>query len=128
MGTGLGWPRPNRKADVMTAPKATLNYVEVTSPKPDDTRAFMDAAFGWTFVDFGPDYTDIQGAGCGGGIERGDLRAPLPVIETDDLDAMYARVKDAGATITVEPFDFPGGRRFQFREPGGTEMAVWITT
>lgn len=111
----------------MSVPKATLNYVEVTSPAPEDTRAFMDAAFGWSFVDYGPDYTDIQGAGCGGGIERGALRAPLPVIETDDLDAMYDRIIAAGGKITVEPFSFPGGRRFQFLEPGGTEMAVWIT-
>ena len=22
--------------------------------------------------------------------------------------------------------DFPGGRRFHFREPGGNEMAVWV--
>lgn len=111
----------------MSNTTARLNYVEFTSPKPEDTRRFFGAAFGWTFVDYGPDYTDIQGAGAGGGIERGPLRAPLPVIETDDLEAMYHRVKGAGATITVEPFDFPGGRRFQFTEPGGTEMAVWIT-
>ena len=24
-----------------------------------------------------------------------------------------------------EIFDFPGGRRFHFREPGGGEFAVW---
>jgi predicted enzyme related to lactoylglutathione lyase len=24
-----------------------------------------------------------------------------------------------------EQFDFPGGRRFHFREPGGNELAVW---
>ena len=30
-----------------------------------------------------------------------------------------------GGVITVEPFDFPGGRRFQFRGPGGNELSVW---
>ncbi len=108
-------------------PKAALDYVEFTSPRLEETQQFMGDVFGWTFEDYGPDYKDIQGAGTGGGIERGALRAPLPVVRTDDLDAMLTRVKETGAEITQEIFEFPGGRRFQFREPGGTEMAVWTT-
>jgi hypothetical protein len=38
---------------------------------------------------------------------------------------MLEEVRAAGAEITKEIFEFPGGRRFQFKEPGGTEMAVW---
>jgi len=102
-----------------------IDYVEFTSPALEDTQSFFAAAFGWSFVDYGPDYRDIQNAGTGGGIERGALRAPLIVLRTDDLDDALARIRDAGAEITKEIFDFPGGRRFQFREPGGTEMAVW---
>ncbi len=30
-----------------------------------------------------------------------------------------------GGTLTQEPYEFPGGRRFHFREPGGAELAVW---
>ena len=108
-------------------PKTPLNYVEFTSPKLEETQAFFAEVFGWSFVDYGPDYRDIQDAGTGGGIERGAARAPLPVVHTDDLEAMYAQITKRGAEITVEPFSFPGGRRFQFREPGGTEMAVWTT-
>ena len=33
----------------------------------------------------------------------------------------------AGGTITRPQFDFPGGRRFHFREPGGNEMAVYVS-
>lgn len=106
-------------------PKATLDYVEFTSPKLEATQAFFAEAFGWTFIDYGPDYKDIQGAGTGGGIERGATRAPLPVVQTEDLEAMRAKVAAAGAEITQDIFAFPGGRRFQFREPGGTEMAAW---
>jgi hypothetical protein len=102
-----------------------LDYLEFTSPEVEKTQAFFAEAFGWHFVDYGPDYKDIQGAGLGGGIERGALRPPLPVLKADDLEAMLARVEAAGAEITKEIFSFPGGRRFQFREPGGTEMAVW---
>jgi predicted enzyme related to lactoylglutathione lyase len=53
------------------------------------------------------------------------MRAPLIVLRAVDLDAAYAQVKAAGATITREIFDFPGGRRFEFIEPSGTAMAVW---
>ena len=102
-----------------------IDYVEFTSPALEDTQSFFAAAFGWSFVDYGPDYRDIQDAGTGGGIERGALRPPLVVLRTDDLDGALAQIRDAGAEITKEIFDFPSGRRFQFREPGGTEMAVW---
>lgn len=102
-----------------------IDYVEFTSPELEKTQAFFSKALGWEYVDYGSDYKDIQGAGLGGGIERGDLRAPLIVLKADDLEAMLEEVGAAGAEITKEIFDFPGGRRFQFREPGGTEMAVW---
>lgn len=102
-----------------------LDYVEFASPELEATQAFFAEAFGWSFVEYGPNYRDIQGAGIGGGIERAERLPPLPVLRTDDLEAMLARVREAGAEITREIFEFPGGRRFQFREPGGTEMAVW---
>ena len=105
-----------------------LDYIEFCSPKLEETQSFFSRAFGWEFVNYGEDYRDIQKAGLGGGIAREPLRPPLPVLKTDDLEAMLARVKDAGATITKEIFDFPGGRRFQFLEPGGSEMAVWSET
>lgn len=104
----------------------TIDYIEFTSPDLEATQGFFARAFGWGFVDYGPDYRDIQGAGTGGGVARGAARAPLVVLRADDLEAALARVTDAGATITRPIFDFPGGRRFQFREPGGTEMAVWM--
>ncbi len=103
-----------------------IDYIEFASPKLEDTQSFFAKAFGWTFVDYGPDYRDIQGAGTGGGIERvEDLRPPLVVLRTDDLEGAFAQVKAAGATITREIYGFPGGRRFEFTEPGGTAMAVW---
>jgi hypothetical protein len=108
-----------------TTQKIHIDYVEFASPELEKTQAFFSQAFGWDYVDYGPDYKDIQGAGLGGGIERGDLRAPLIVLKSDDLEAMLKKVRSAGAEITKEIFDFPGGRRFQFTEPGGTEMAVW---
>ncbi len=105
-----------------------IDYVEFASPEMEKTEAFFAEAFGWSFVDYGPDYRDIREAGIGGGIERGVLRAPLVVLASDDLETDLETIRAAGAEITKEIFDFPGGRRFQFREPGGTEMAVWSQT
>ena len=76
-------------------------------------------------MQYGADYRDIQDAGLGGGIERGELRSPMIVLKADDLEIAFARVKAAGAAITKEIYAFPGGRRFEFREPGGNAMAVW---
>jgi protein-S-isoprenylcysteine O-methyltransferase Ste14 len=48
------------------------------------------------------------------------------IIRTEDIDDAERRVIAAGGVITREQFDFPGGRRFHFREPGGNELAVWV--
>ena len=102
-----------------------IDYIEFYSTKLEMTQEFFNKAFGWDFVEFGPDYRDIQRAGIGGGIERSENQAPLIVLKADDLQVAYVQLCNAGAEITKEIFDFPGGRRFEFREPGGTNMAVW---
>jgi predicted enzyme related to lactoylglutathione lyase len=38
---------------------------------------------------------------------------------------MEAKVRAAGGEILRPPYDFPGGRRFHFRDPSGNELAVW---
>ncbi len=105
--------------------KLRIDYVEFYAPDLEREQAFMGAAFGWDFVEYGADYRDIQGAGIGGGIARSPSDAPLIVLKADDLEAALAQVSAAGAEITREIFDFPGGRRFEFRAPGDTRMAVW---
>ncbi len=105
--------------------KLSVDYVEFYAPDMEREQAFFGAAFGWEFVDYGPDYRDIKGAGIGGGIERTPQAAPLIVLKAGDLDSALAQVRAAGAEITREIFDFPGGRRFEFRAPSGTLMAVW---
>lgn len=102
-----------------------IDYVEFSSPKLEATESFFTKVFGWTFVEYGPDYRDIQNAGLGGGVERNELRSPLIVLKADDLEGALAAVKAAGADITKEIFEFPGGRRFEFKETGGNAMAEW---
>jgi len=53
------------------------------------------------------------------------LAAPLPVVRVDDLEAALDAVTKAGGVIAKPIFSFPGGRRFQFIDPSGSELAVW---
>ncbi|MFT4014742.1 MAG: VOC family protein [Paracoccus sp. (in: a-proteobacteria)] len=102
-----------------------IDYLEFSSPDLSATKDFFSRAFGWNFNDYGPDYQELADAGIGGGIAAGPLVPPLVVLKAPDLEAALDRVIQAGGQITRPIFDFPGGRRFHFREPGGTEMAVW---
>ena len=52
----------------------------------------------------------------------------LVILKAADLEAALARVTAAGGVVTRPIFAFPGGRRFQFREPGRAEIGVWSET
>jgi uncharacterized protein len=54
-----------------------------------------------------------------------DAGAALVVFYHGELEKMKTKVVDLGGEITRDIFEFPGGRRFHFREPGGGEFAIW---
>ncbi|WP_127144094.1 VOC family protein [Pelagibacterium montanilacus] len=105
-----------------------IDYIEFGSTDISKSRAFFAQAFGWGFADYGPGYAGLEGAGLDGGIEAVEpdaAFAPLVILYSADLNAAEAAVRAAGGEIVKEQFDFPGGRRFHFREPGGNVLAVW---
>jgi len=106
-----------------------LDYLEAPGGDLTATKAFYAAAFGWRFVDYGPDYAAFD-EGLEGGFYAGarggsGQPAPLPVLFSTDLEATLAKIEAAGAEIVRPIFAFPGGRRFHFRDPAGNELAVW---
>jgi predicted enzyme related to lactoylglutathione lyase len=109
----------------------TFDYVELAAPDLVAAKQFYAGAFGWTFTDYGSDYTGIHRPGGEG--EMGGLNParpagaglPLVILFSDDLDATHEAVRSSGGEITEEPFEFPGGRRFHFADPFGNELAVW---
>lgn len=109
----------------------TLNYVEFPSRNLAATKRFFEAAFGWTFVDYGPDYAAFSDQGLDGGFFTADLAAQtsngsaLLVFYSEGIDDTLTKVSKAGGEIIKPIFSFPGGRRFHFVEPGGNEFAVW---
>lgn len=103
-----------------------LDYLELPATDLAGVKAFYGAAFGWTFQDYGPTYAAFdQGLDGGFDADPACAPAPLPVLFANDLEAMLARVEAAGGVILQQPFAFPGGRRFHFRDPAGNELAVW---
>lgn len=106
----------------------SIDMVEFASSSASASGAFLEQAFGWTRTSYGPDYVDVQGGDISLGFQSDAAeqpRAPLVVIRAEDLDEARVVIEAAGGAVTVEPFDFPSGRRFHFREPGGSELAVW---
>ncbi len=111
------------------APPYQIDYLEFPSTDGAKSRRFFQEAFGWGFLDYGPTYHAIEAAGIDAGIQADPAEitaAPLAIVRTADLEAAQRAVELAGGTITRAAFDFPGGRRFHFREPGGNELAVWV--
>ena len=84
--------------------------------------------FGWKFDDYGPDYIAFHDGRMAGGFYKSSNANPggaLVVIYAADLEATQARVVQAGGKVVRATFDFPGGRRFHFSDPGGNELSVW---
>ena len=47
------------------------------------------------------------------------------ILYADDLEGTRDKVVACGGRIVEDIFSFPGGRRFQFADPHGNELAVW---
>lgn len=111
-----------------------LNYIELSVTDLVAARDFYSGAFGWEFNAYGPEYAGIVGADgneVGGLAQVPEARAsggPFVLLYSDDLDASVAAVTAAGGTIVNGPYEFPGGRRFHFTDPGGNELGVWATS
>lgn len=108
-----------------------INYVEYPSRDLQGTKLFFARVFGWEFVDYGAEYAAFSGEGLDGGFFKSGLAArtangsALIVFYSDNLQGTLEKVVSAGGEVVKPIFDFPGGRRFHFFEPGGNEFAVW---
>lgn len=108
-----------------------LNYVEFPAKDISATKQFFEQAFGWSFIDYGADYTAFTEQGLDGGFYRADLTSvaanggALLVLKSEDLAQTQSMVEAAGGVISTPIFSFPGGSRFHFIEPSGNEFAVW---
>jgi len=108
-----------------------INYVEFPTRDIEATKEFFTSVFDWKFVDYGPEYTAFSNAGLDGGFFKSELTSStttgsaLIVFYSKELEQTQAKILSAGGKIIQPIFTFPGGRRFHFTDPGGSEYAVW---
>ncbi|WGD34212.1 VOC family protein [Olleya sp. YS] len=105
-----------------------INYIEFITHDLEATKTFYNQAFGWEFTDYGDNYVAFESSGVAGGFEKVDkpiVNGVLVVLYHDNLDDAKSKILDLGGRLSVDTFSFPGGRRFQFLDPSGNELAVW---
>ena len=111
-----------------------INYVEFPAKDIEAAKTFFTTVFGWSFVDYGPEYTAFSNAGLDGGFFKSDLSSSsdrggaLIVFFSKELEKTQSKIEKAGGQIIKPIFSFPGGRRFHFTDPNGNEYAVWSDT
>ena len=105
-----------------------INYVEFKGKDLDKIKEFYIQSFDWTFTDYGPTYIAFTDSGLAGGFEKTKkeiINGVLVVLYHKNLDLIKNKIIEARGKISKNIFSFPGGRRFQFIDPSGNELAVW---
>lgn len=108
-----------------------IDYVEFPASDFDAVQAFYEQAFGWTFVDYGPEYRAFNDGKLDGGFRLAEVQSTteaggaLVILYAENLEETRDKVIASGGRIMADIFSFPGGRRFQFADPHGNELAVW---
>jgi predicted enzyme related to lactoylglutathione lyase len=109
-------------------PKYVIDYFEIPAVDASKTSAFLTSAFGFGALAYGDDYIEVRDAGVLGGLnaDKSDRPATTVIgIRTDDIAAAEKSITTSGGTITKPTYDYPGGKRLFFREPGGAELMVY---
>ncbi|MBU2938761.1 VOC family protein [Lacinutrix sp. C3R15] len=105
-----------------------INYIEFKAKDLEEIKAFYTTVFGWSFTDYGATYVAFSDSGIAGGFEKTDteiVNGVLVVLYHDNLEVIKQQIIAAKGKISVDTFSFPGGKRFQFLDPSGNELAVW---
>jgi len=108
--------------------KYVIDYFELPSTDAPTSSAFFSRAFGFGALAYGDEYIEVRDAGVLGGInaDKGDRSTyPMLGIRTDDIGSAEKTIVAAGGTITKPAYEYPGGKRLFFREPGGAELMVY---
>ena len=108
-----------------------INYIEFPAKDIEATKEFFTSVFGWSFEDYGPEYSAFSNEGVDGGFFQSDLSvstkngSALIVFYSKNIEETQSKIEQAGGLIVRSIFTFPGGRRFLFTDPNGNEYAVW---
>ena len=82
-----------------------INYIELPSKNIEATKAFFTKVFGWSFTDYGPEYTAFSNEGIDGGFFKSDLTvstengSALIVFYSKELEQTQLKIVNAGGSI-----------------------------
>jgi predicted enzyme related to lactoylglutathione lyase len=110
-------------------------WVDVTSPELDRTIAFYSELFGWE-ADQDPrpeagGYTMFTKEGKQVAAGSPPQQEGMPAhwttyLASDDVDATAGKVREAGGTVLMDPFDvFDSGRMTVAQDPTGAVFGIW---
>jgi uncharacterized protein len=126
-------PRSRIGAEVVNGHGA-LSLNQLNTSDPEAAERFYGELFGWRFDRMSDTETPYWGIYRGERVNGGMMPlppgAPMPshwlvYFGIDDLDAGASHIASAGATMTVEPSDVPGGRILVARDPQGAFFALF---
>ena len=138
---GVWQPKTFAGADLVNEPNSFC-WNEAMTRDPEGAKAFYPAVFGW--VAGRPDFEGapesyvvwkLDGKEVGGMMDMtGDFfPAEVPphwsvCFAVADCDAIVAKARELGATITFEPMDMPIGRFAGITDPQGASFSVMQPT
>ncbi|MDH3975051.1 MAG: VOC family protein [Deltaproteobacteria bacterium] len=108
-----------------------ISYIEFPTKDIESTKKFFSTVFGWSFSDYGDEYSVVANAGVNAGFFKSEQNSSvangsvLIVIYCKELKKTQQKVEQAGGSIVKPTFEFPGGCRFHFTDPNGNEYGVW---
>ena len=82
-----------------------INYVEFPAKDIEATKTFFNTVFGWSFVDYGPEYAAFSNEGLDGGFFQSDLivstknGSALIVFFSNKLESTRSKIEKAGGSI-----------------------------
>ena len=125
-------------ADAATATATKIRWIDLATKDAAAAREFYGTLFGWDIeVNADPQYGGYGLARIGGQDVAGIGPAMSPdqpsawsvYVGSNDLDALADKVKSAGGTVVMAPFDVGDqGRMAVFQDPGGAFISAWHAT
>jgi predicted enzyme related to lactoylglutathione lyase len=121
-------------AEFTTYAHGTPCWVDVTSPGLDQTIEFYKGLFGWEAEATQPEaggYTmfTLRDKYVAAGSPPQEERSAsywTTYIASDDVDDTAAKIREAGGTVFMDPFDvFDSGRMTIAQDPTGAVFGVW---
>jgi uncharacterized protein len=109
-------------------------WVDLSTTDVKSAGAFYSGLFGWQAQDLGPEaggynmmlLNGKMAAGLGPTQGPGQPPAWSTYVKTEDAAATADKVKQAGGTVVMPPFDVMGqGHMGVFQDPGGAYFSVW---